>query len=138
MGGGNRSGMVGGGRGNRLAANEGGPTESLDNRDATTIDALFGQLSFPEVPGRVWIYTVNGTAKSLKSYSIRTGISDGTITELVEGAGIDENTKLVTSIDLGQNSNQARPGASPLMPGGRPGGGGFGGPGGGGGRGGGR
>lgn len=124
---GNRGGM-GGGR-NPPAANEIGPTEGVANRDATTIDALFGPLQFTELPGRVWIYTVNGTTKSLKSYSVRTGISDGTVTELVEGAGIDENSKLVTSIDLGQNNQQVRPGSSPLMPGGRPGGG----PGGGGG-----
>jgi hypothetical protein len=130
QGGGNRGGMAGGR--NRPAASEIGPTEGVADRDATTIDALFGPLQFTELPGRVWIYTVNGTTKSLKSYSVRTGISDGTVTELVEGAGIDENSKLVTSIDLGQNNQQVRPGSSPLMPGGRPGGGGFGGPGGGG------
>jgi HlyD family secretion protein len=127
QGGGNRGGM-GGGR-NRPAANETGPSEGVANRGATTIDALFGELQFIELPGRVWIYTVNGTTKSLKSHNIRTGISDGTLTELVEGAGIDENSKLVTSIDLGLNNQQTRPGSSPLMPGGRPGGG----PGGGGG-----
>jgi HlyD family secretion protein len=127
---GNRGGQ-GAGR-NRPAANEIGPSSGVADRGATTIDALFGQLQFIELPGRVWIYTVNGTTKSLKSYNIRTGISDGTVTELVEGAGIDENTKLVTSIDLGLNNQQVRPASSPLMPGGRPGGG----PGGGGGRGG--
>ena len=115
-----------GGRG-RPAANEAGPSEG-------TIDALFGPLTFTELRGRVWIYAVNGTTKSLKAYNIRTGIDDGTYAVLVEGPGLEEGTRLVTNIDTGQQTTQQlRSGSSPLMPG-RGGPGGFGGPGGGRGR----
>lgn len=115
-----------GGRG-RPAANEAGPSEGIGAGGATTIDALFGPLTFTELRGRVWIYAVNGTTKSLKSYNIRTGIDDGTYAVLVEGPGIEEGTRLVTNIDTGQQTTQqVRPGSSPLMPG-RGGPGGFGG-----------
>jgi len=123
-----QAGRFGGAR-NRPAANEVGPSEGIADRNATTIDALFGPLVFTESPGRVWVYTVNGTTKSLKSIPIRTNISDGTIAELVWGEGIEEGMKLVSSIDTGTGTQSVRPNASPLMPGGR---GGMGGPGGGG------
>ena len=123
-----QAGRFGGAR-NRLAANEVGPAAGLADRNATTIDALFGQLVFTESPGRVWVYTVNGTTKSLKSIPIRTKINDGTMAELVWGEGIEEGMKLVSSIDTGTGTQTVRPNASPLMPG-RGGPGGFGGGGG--------
>jgi hypothetical protein len=126
---------MGGGR-NRPAANESGPTEGIADRGATTIDALFGPLTFSESSARVWVYTVDPTtkAKSLKSIMVRTRIDDGTLHELVSGEGITEGMMLVTSIDLGLAGSATRPNA--INPFGQPGRGGMGGggmPGGGGG-----
>ena len=135
--GGGRGGFggMGGGR-NRAAANETGPTEGIAQRGKATIDELFAPLVFTNTPGRVWIYTVNGTTKSLKSYNIVRGIDDGTVAELVSGEGLEEGTKLVTNIDTGTQTGSTRTNnASPLMPGRPMGGpGGFGGGGGRGGR----
>ncbi len=124
-----------GGQRNRPAANEVGPTEGIADRGASTIDALFGDLSFADMPARVWVYSVDGTKKNLKSITIRYRIDDGTMAELVTGEGITEGMRLVSTIDLGTSTQQVRPNSSPLMPGGQRGGpGGFGGPGGGRGR----
>jgi hypothetical protein len=125
-------GRTGGSR-NRPAANESGPSEGIAERGFSTIDALFGELTFTDMPARVWVYSVDGTKKSLKSINIRYRIDDGTMAELVTGEGIQEGMRLVSTIDLGTSSGTVRPNSSPLMPGGQRGGpGGFGGPGGGG------
>jgi hypothetical protein len=67
----------------------------------------------------------------LKRIEIRTGISDGTWTELLEGSGLQQGTELVTNVATGLEP-AARPGQNPgggqnpLMPqnrGGGPGGG---------------
>jgi HlyD family secretion protein len=96
---------------------------------ATTIDALFAPLPVIERPGRAWLYI----DKQLKSVNMRTGITDGTNTEIVSG-DLQTGTEVVTGIVL-PSAQRAAAGANgnPLMPqqgnrggnfGGFPGGGG--------------
>jgi HlyD family secretion protein len=108
------------------------PAPSMTQGDATTIDALFAPLPPTEGRGRLWMH-VN---KQLKSVAVRTGITDGTWTEIisVEGgeggeleAGTEVVTNVVTGLETAPRPGQQGPGGSPLMPqGGRggPGGGG--------------
>jgi HlyD family secretion protein len=102
---------------------------------ATTIDALFGPLAKTESTGRVFTYT----DKQIHPVRVRIGISDGQVTELIEG-DLQQGTELVTNVSTGATGT--RPAANQAFPfgpqGGRGGGfggpgGGFGGPGGGGG-----
>jgi hypothetical protein len=167
-GGGGREGMSGGGRGNAPAGNQGGEraaaaqdgstrrpnqgrqastTQNASDSPiiatkATTIDALFAPITVPEGRGRVWLYI----DKKLKLVNVRTGISDGTWTEIIETPEVTqqlkEGTELVTNVTTGLEQ-QNRPGqqgagGNPLMGpqrGNQQRGGGPGGPGGGGGRG---
>ncbi len=87
----------------------------IAERGATTIDALFGPLTFTDTPGRVWAYIVDEKTKqtSLVMHRVRTGINDGTFAELIEAPGVQEGKELVTAVDIGQ---QLRPGMNPLMP----------------------
>src|SRR5262249_18327042 len=62
---------------------------------ATTIDALFAPLPVIERPGRAWLYV----DKQLKSVNMRTGITDGTNTEIVSGE-LQPGTEVVTGIVL--------------------------------------
>lgn len=110
----------------------------LANTSATTIDALFAPIPVVEGRGRVWLF-IN---KQLKPVPVRTGITDGTWTEILETpdtAQLQQGTELVTNVTTGLESQQ-RPGqqgsgSSPLMPQrGQPGRGGQGGGGGGRGR----
>jgi HlyD family secretion protein len=84
---------------------------------ATTIDALFPIPPVIERRERVWLW-VN---KELKRVDVRTGISDGTWTELVDDGGLQQGTELVTNVRTGlepqQRPGQQNPGASqnPLM-----------------------
>ena len=96
---------------------------------AQTIDALFAPLPTVESRGRAWLFMDH----QLKAVNLRTGISDGTNTELI-GGELQQSMEVVTGV-TGLTATRAAPGAgagNPLMPaGGRgPGGGGFGGPGG--------
>ena len=108
--------------------------KSSASQAATTIDALFAPLPSVERPGRAWLYV----DKQLKVINFRTGITDGTNTELLNG-DLGEDTEVVTGIVL---PSAARAGAAasgnPLLPQqggrGRDGFGGFGGGGGGRGR----
>ena len=113
------------------------PAPATTGRDpqATTIDALFGPLPVVESTGRVWMQ-VNDRLTPVR---VRLGITDGQVTELIEGE-LQEGAELVTAVNTGA---EARPvtggvGAFPFMtqPIGRGGfpGGGFPGGGGGGGR----
>jgi HlyD family secretion protein len=140
------------GRGNQ-GGQRGGSTltaaELAATRGVTTIDKLFPPLPSAERPGRVWTLKKEGEKNVLNSHNVRLGISDGTVTELVEG-DVTEGQQLITTIVTAQ----VRPtpgmfgpqGGNPFMqqpgrggPGGGrgPGGGGGGGPQGGGGGGGG-
>src|SRR5207253_661213 len=62
---------------------------------AATIDALFAPLAIVERPGRAWMYV----DKQLKAVNFRTGITDGTNTEVVSG-DLQIGTELVTGIVL--------------------------------------
>jgi HlyD family secretion protein len=95
---------------------------------ASTIDALFAPLPTVERPGRAWLYV----EKQLKAVSLRTGITDGTNTEVVSG-DLQPGAEVVTGVVL-PTAQRAAAGASgnPLLPqqgnrGGNFGGGNFGG-----------
>jgi HlyD family secretion protein len=82
---------------------------------ATTIDALFPAMPPTETRGRVWLWG----NKELKSLSVRTGVTDGTWAELLDGSGLQEGTEVVTNIVTGLEQ-QTRPGqqgtqGNPLM-----------------------
>jgi HlyD family secretion protein len=119
-------------------ATDGAPSSPLMATKATTIDTLFAPIAIPEGRGRVWLY-IN---KQLKMVNVRTGISDGTWTEIIETPEVTqqlkENTEVVTNVTTGLEQ-QNRPGqqgagGNPLMGpqrgnqqrGGGPGGGGAG------------
>jgi hypothetical protein len=86
--------------------------------NATTIDALFGPLPQVESRGQVWLHT----DKQLYPVRLRLGISDGQMTELLEG-DLEPGTELVTNINTGTEAVRAQPGFGgfpPFMgPGGR-------------------
>ena len=109
-------------RPNRQASTNGAAPQTgsrLANTTATTIDALFAPIPTVEGRGRVWLY-VN---KQLKSVPVRTGITDGTWTEVLETpetAPLQVGTEIVTNVTTGLESQQ-RPGqqgagSNPLMP----------------------
>jgi hypothetical protein len=116
------------------------PSQSLSVRNprATTIDALFGPLPTVESAGRVWVFVDH----QLKPMRVRLGITDGQVTELLQGDGIEEGTELVTNVTTGNETTRPAATGFPFMgqpgrfggPGGFPGGGGGGNRGGGGGR----
>ena len=61
----------------------------------------------------VWLQTLEG----LKSKEVRTGISDGIYTEVLEG--VQEGESVVTGIRLPEkaaNVKKTKPGGNPLMP----------------------
>ena len=62
---------------------------------ASTIDALFAPLPTVERPGRAWLYV----DKQLKQVNMRTGITDGTNTEIVSG-DLQPGTEVVTGVVL--------------------------------------
>jgi hypothetical protein len=130
---GGRSGMQpqqGGRRSGQPAA--AGQGSTLSTTKETTIDALFAPLPPTEGRGRLWMY-VN---KQLKSVAVRTGITDGTWTEIIGVDGVEDGelepgtevvTNVITGLEQAQRPGQQGPGGSPLMPQGRGGPGGFGG-----------
>jgi HlyD family secretion protein len=122
----------GGDRGSRGDRQASAPAPSQPaNANATTIDELFAPLRPTEGRGRLWLVS---DSKQLRSVNVRTGISDGTWTEVLDGAEaseLQEGTLVVTNIVTGlepqQRPGQQGAGGNPLMPqrGGRgPGGGG--------------
>ena len=154
-GGGGRDSSAGGGRGNAgggrqdgeraataAAPAQGGerqprpaaaPVNGSTSTGATTIDQLFAPIPVSEGRGRVWLFV----EKQLKPISVRTGISDGTWTEIIETpdtAPLKEGTEVVTNVVTGlePKTTPGQTGAgSPLMPqrgqpgrGNQPGGGG--------------
>ena len=88
---------------------------------ATTIDALFGPLPVTETRGRVWV----AVDKKLKAVPLRLGITDGQVTELIEGE-LEPGTDVVANVTLGNEARPAPQGGFPPFIG-QPGRGGFGG-----------
>ncbi len=85
-------------------------------QSAQTIDALFAPLPVVESRGRAWMFMDH----QIKPVNLRTGISDGTNTELLSGE-LPQNQEVVTSV-TGLTTTRATtgPGAgNPLMPSGR-------------------
>src|SRR5688500_2380887 len=122
------------GQRNGRRSSQAAPAPTMNSANKATIDELFAPLPPTENRGRLWLH-VN---KQLKSVAVRTGITDGTWTEVirVEGADagqLDAGTEVVTNVITGlepqQRPGQQGPGGSPLMPQGGRGGPGGGGPG---------
>jgi HlyD family secretion protein len=91
----------------------------LTSTNATTIDALFAPLSPTEARGRLWLYA----NKQLRAVNIRSGVSDGTWTEILENGddpqlqpGTEVVVNVVTGLELQPRPGQQNPGGSPLMP----------------------
>ncbi|HXG55230.1 MAG TPA: efflux RND transporter periplasmic adaptor subunit [Vicinamibacterales bacterium] len=94
------------------------PTTGIASTGATTIDALFAPLPVVEGRGRVWLFL----AKQLKPVAVRTGISDGTWTEIIESAenaplkeGTDVVTNATTGLEQQSRPGQQGAGSNPLM-----------------------
>ncbi len=83
-----------------------GKSAAPASESATTIDALFAPLPSIERPGRVWLYL----EKQLKPVNIRTGITDGTNTEITSG-DLQPGTEAVTGMVL-PNANRANAAAA--------------------------
>lgn len=132
----------GGSRGGRSGANRGQGAPAAQPAPAAsgtplTIDALFAPLRPTEGRGRLWLVSEN---KQLRSVNVRTGITDGTWIEILEGGdaselqpGVEVVTNVVTGLEPVQRPGQQGAGSNPLMPqqgrggrgpGGGPGGGG--------------
>jgi hypothetical protein len=88
------------------------PKSGSKAETASTIDALFAPLQTVERPGRAWLYV----DKQLKSVNMRTGITDGTNTEIVSG-DLQQNSDVVTGVVL-PSAQRGAAGASgnPLLP----------------------
>lgn len=91
---------------------------TLNATSATTIDALFAPLQPTEGRGRLWLFT----NRQLRSVTVRTGVSDGIWTEILEGGDASElqpGTAVVTNLQTGlepaQRPGQQNPGSNPLM-----------------------
>jgi HlyD family secretion protein len=107
--GGSRSGGVRGEGGNRQAGTAGGQPDARGGANATTpqtrtfasgattIDALFAPLPVREGREMAWLYV----DKKLKPVRLRTGISDGTWTEVLNESELPPNTELVISMTTG-------------------------------------
>jgi multidrug efflux pump subunit AcrA (membrane-fusion protein) len=85
--------------------------------DATTIDALFAPLPKADARGTVWTWKAD--TREFISVPVRVGVSDGTMTELLEG-NLEAGDQLVTGVILPQVGPANNP-RNPLL-GGRGGG----------------
>ena len=110
--------------GNRQGGGNRQGTGARDNQaagrltDAQTVDALFAPLVPTEGRGRLWLFV----DKKLKSINVRTGISDGTWTEILDGSDASQLqpdtvvvTNVVTGMEPAARPGQQNPGGSPLM-----------------------
>ena len=117
---GQRTGREGGNQNRQTPAPRQAETGSaLSRTNAQTIDALFAPVVRPDVRSRVWLY-IN---KQLKSVAVRTGVTDGTWTEIIDSpemAQLQPNTEVVLNVVTGLEPAN-RPGqqggqGNPLMP----------------------
>ena len=91
----------------------------IDATNAQTLDAIFAPVQIQEGRARIWVHENN----QLRSIDVRTGISDGTWTEIVANgeaselqAGTPVVTNLVTGMESAARPGQQGAGGSPLMP----------------------
>jgi HlyD family secretion protein len=77
------------------------PTTPLATQRANQIDDLFAPVPRPNTSGTVWVW--DESAKALTSVPVRLGITNGQLSELLEG-DIKVGQQLVTSIILPQTS----------------------------------
>ena len=91
---------------------------TLATTEATTVDALFAPLVPTQGRGRLWLWL----DKKLQMVNVRTGIPDGTCTEILEGgdaAKLQDGTEVVTNVatgmEPGARPGQQSPGGNPLM-----------------------
>jgi hypothetical protein len=103
---------AGGRRGQSPSAPAPAPAASAVNRGgATTIDALFGPLQQVETRGQAWLYV----DKQLRPVRVRLGVTNGQMTELIEG-DLQPGNELVTSISTGTEAVRTQPGFGPFPP----------------------
>ena len=86
-------------------------------RGRNTIDDLFAPLPRADARGTVW--TWNAETREFTSIPVRVGVSDGTMTELIEG-DLEAGDQLVTGVLIPQAGPSTTP-RNPLL-GGRGGG----------------
>jgi len=98
------------------------PTQPLNLERANQIDDLFAPVPRPNTPGTVWVW--DESAKTLTSVPVRLGITNGQLTELIDG-DIKVGQQLVTNVILPQTSTASAQQNSLFTNGGRggPGGG---------------
>lgn len=95
-------------QGDRVVDPEARRTDVDEN--ATTIDELFAPLPRPDARGTVYIW--NETRKQFNAIPVRVGVTDGEVTELLEGE-VRVGDELVTAVIIPQQNN--RPGNNPLL-----------------------
>ena len=90
----------------------------VNTAGAQTIDAMFAPVQIQEGRARIWLHENN----QLRSVNVRTGISDGTWTEIVSNGdagelqpGTEVVTNLVTGVEPAARPGQQGAGSSPLM-----------------------
>ena len=82
-------------------AEKGAPTKPLDFERANQIDDLFAPVPRPNTSGTVWVW--DESANALPSVPVRLGITNGQLTELLDG-DIKVGQQLVTNVILPQTS----------------------------------
>jgi len=99
-------------------APQGANRTGIATTNATTIDALFAPLPPTEGRGRLWLYV----DKKLRLVNVRTGITDGTWVEILDGGdaeqlqpGTEVVTNVITGLEPQARPGQANPGSNPLM-----------------------
>ncbi|MFI5178936.1 MAG: efflux RND transporter periplasmic adaptor subunit [Vicinamibacterales bacterium] len=100
--------------GNRSAATVAAPAahgKAVVGRQGDIIDEFYQPVARPNAPGMVWIMDQG----QLKPVEVRTGITDGTWTELT-GGSIEPGQAVVTSILLPAAIHRAPAASNPLMP----------------------
>ena len=82
------------------------------DENATTIDELFAPLPRPDSRGTVYIW--DESRKQFTAIPVRVGVSDGEVTELLEGE-VRVGDELVTAVIIPQPADRPGPGNNPLL-----------------------
>jgi hypothetical protein len=80
------------------------------DENATTIDELFAPL--PKADARATVWTWNEAERSFRAIPVRVGVTDGEVTELLEGE-VRVGDELVTAVILPQPPRSQN--ANPLL-----------------------